>query len=155
VAGALEWLRWPEKKRSELGDRFRSAALRDHSGASWKSRWLDPAISSLSLPQEDHSHSEPEAQQREFSFLGLGRASWVTDWPAGMFVAGAILNADHVPRPIRVSGLLHSIKPLLFDTAGDGKPRQRLRMFAGLAEPFVPNRILSALRRAWRAIISK
>ena len=156
VAGALRWLQWPEKKRSELGDRFRSAALRDHYGASWKSKWLDPAIRALSLPHGDTGCAEPTRPlPKEFSFLGLGRASWTTNLPSSMFVAGAILNTEDVPRPIRISGLLHSIKPLLFDTAGDGKPLQRLQMFAGLVKPFVQNRILSAPRKIWRAIFGK
>ena len=151
VAGALRWLQWSDQERTELGSRFRAAVLRDHSGASWKSKWLDPAIRALSLPHGDPGCVEPARPlPGDFSFLGLGRASWAQDWPPGMFVAGAILNTDHVPRSIRISAIMHSIKPLLFDAHGVGNPRQRFRMFAGLVEPFVQNRIFSALRKMRR-----
>jgi len=153
VSGVLEWLRWPEERRSDLGSRFRAAVLNEHCGESWKSKWLDPAIASLRLPPENHDRSDTEGpQQSDFSFLGLGRSSLAVDWPTSMFVAGAILAAEHVPRPIRISGLLHSIKPLLFDTAGDGKARKRLWMFSRLVEPFVRNRILTAPGKTLRVI---
>ncbi len=95
VAGALELLNLPEDKRSELGARFRAAVLREHCGASWKGRWLDPAIDALRLPRNDTAHlSAPEYPgERESTLLWLDR-TWTGNLPASMFVAGAILNTE-------------------------------------------------------------
>lgn len=153
VQGALEWLAIPDDKRSELGDQFRTAVSREHCGESWKCKWLDPAIQALNLPCDDEQHrARSEPPTGEFSYGGFGRAYWATDWPASMFVAEAILSTEHLPRSIRISGLLHSIKPLLLDTAGDGMLRKRVWMFARLLEPFLRRRILAAPRKLRSAI---
>jgi hypothetical protein len=156
VTGLIGWLRWPEGKRSELGGRFRTAVLQEHCGSLWQSKWFDPASDALSLPREDPYRSEPERPQgKEFSFFGLGRASWVDDWPASMFVAGAILPRENVPRRIRFSGILHSIKPLLFDTAGDGMAWKRFLMCWRLVALIEPQDILAAMRKMLRTILKK
>lgn len=158
VAGAVEWLGWPEEKRLELGRRFQAAVLQEHSGASWKHAWLDPAIRVLTLPEKESLGSKPgpRISGNDFSFLGLGRASWLAEWPVSMFVAGAVLHAGHVSSTVRRAALLRSVKPLLFDTGGDGKLRMRFRLFVRLAEPLLKariRRIRSAPRRLLRAIV--
>jgi hypothetical protein len=153
VAGVLDWLKWPEEKRSDLGRRFRDAVLQDHCGASWKRKWLDPAVNALRLPCEDPMHLGPNwSQEEELSFPGLGETGSESDWPVGMFVAGAILSTDHVPRPIRISGVFRSIRPALFSKAGDGMRRKRLHMFGLLVASLMPNQIRNAMRWIWRAI---
>lgn len=153
VTGVLEWLEWPEDKRAELGSRFRTAVLREHCGASWKSNWLDPAINALSLPCEKPHCSETErTREKETCFFGLGRSSWEGEWPGGMFVAGAILGTVGVHRRIRFSGVLRSIKPLLFDTAGDGMAGKRFLMFRRLIASIKPKDVVAALRRILRAV---
>ncbi len=153
IAGALAWLGWPAEKRAELGSRFRNAILQEHCGAAWKQKWLDPAIHALNLPGGDPRidlHDAPPG--KEFSFLGLGRASWTTDWPASMFIAGAILSAGDLPRPIRISGILRSIKPLLFDSSGDGMAGKRLLILLRLATPIKARDIYAALRKIVRSL---
>jgi hypothetical protein len=156
VAGVLEWLKWSEDKRAELGGRFRAAVLREHCGASWRSRWLDPTVKALSAPCHGSiAASQPRPGGEENPFLGLAGVNWGAHWPAGMFVAGAILGTDHVPRPIRISGVLHSIKPLLLDTAGDGMARKRLLMFRWLVASIVPKQIFTALQKMLREILKR
>jgi hypothetical protein len=153
VAGVLEWLAWTEEKRSKLGGRFRDAVLRDHSGASWKRNWLDPGLASLTLPGGGPSDSTPDNVQRdEASFPGLGIASPEKDWPPSMFVAGTILADVSMPRPIRISGFFHSIKPLLFHPSGDGTTRRRFMMMRALALSCLPMWIRIPARKIRSAI---
>jgi hypothetical protein len=153
IRKVLEWLEWPEERRSELGSRFRNAILDDHCGASWKYKWLGPAINALISPREDPLDLRPDClQDEERGFPGLGKAGAESDWPAGMFVAGTILNTDHVPRPIRIHGVLHSIKPLLFNAGGDGMTRRRLSMFKMLVSSCMPDQVRTAMRRIWSSI---
>jgi hypothetical protein len=153
VAELLEWLEWPEKRRLELGSRFRNAVLQDHCGASWKSKWLDPALDTLMLSGRDSIASHPNYRREDyFGFPGLGKAWREVDWPAGMFIAGAIHSTDHIPRPIRISGVFRAIKPAFFSTSGDGMRRERLHMFGLLVASLMPNQIRNAMRWMWRAI---
>ena len=156
AAGVLAWLTWPEGKRSELGGCFRAAVLREHCGASWKARWLEPMIAALSATYGAPSASSPHLPEGEGnSFLGLAGVNWGAHWPAGMFVASAILGTDRVPLRIRISGVLHSIRPLVFDTAGDGMARKRLLMFRWLVASILPKRIFAALGDMLRAIFKR
>ena len=156
IRTVLEWLEWPEERRSELGSRFRNAILEDHCGASWKRKWLDPAIEALGKSAENNLNSEQDyATKREPSFPGLGIAGPVSDWPAGMFVAGTILDMDDVPRSIRIHGVLHSIKPLLFNVARDGTTRRRFLMFRNLVVSCLSMRIRTPLRKMRLAIFKK
>ena len=156
IATVLEWLEWPEEKRLELGSRFRTAVLRDHCGESWKSKWLDPAVSALA--SSDDSTSDAETGNREWDearFPGLGVAGPERDWPAGMFVAGTIFTDEHFPRPIRISGVFHSIKPLFFHMSGEGTVQHRLTLLTWLIASCVPYQIRSAPRRLCRSILKK
>jgi hypothetical protein len=159
VAGVLEWLEWPEENRSELGSRFRTAVMRDHCGASWKFRWLDPVVGAMRVPREGQFATSQKAPDgEEDPFLALAGINWKTHWPASMLVAVCVLDTGGLPRRIRLSGLLHSIQPLLFDTAGDGMARKRLSIFTqlvGTVAPIVPNQIIAAVRRKFRAIFKK
>lgn len=153
IATTVEWLEWPEEKRSELGTRFREAVLRDHCGASWKSTWLDPAINALFSPSENFADSNHNWSQRDgSSFPGLGLAGPESDWPSGMFIAGAILSSESVPHPIRVSGALRSIRPALFGPIGNSARRKRLFMLGLLIASLMPIQVRIAMRRVWRAI---
>jgi hypothetical protein len=155
VAGALEWLSWPEEERGELGGRFREAILQEHCGASWKSKWLDPAVQALRAPcDEPSAASQQRSEGEENPFLGMAELNWGAHWPAGMFVAGAICGTNRVPLRIRVSGVLRSIRPLLFDTAEDGMVRKRLLMFRWLVASIVPKHMPSALRKMLRAFLT-
>jgi hypothetical protein len=155
VAGVLEWLRWTEGKRAELGRRFRDAVLEDHCGASWKSKWLDPAINTLMLPRDAPLNLEQDCPQPdELGFPGLGEADTNGDWTDGMFIAGAILSEDHVPRAIRISGVFRSIRPAFFSTAGADIRRKRLLLFGLLIASLMPNQIRAAMRWMWRAIFN-
>jgi len=146
IRTVLEWMEWPEEKRQQLGSRFREAVLRDHCGASWKSRWLDPAVNALMLPAGAPTELEPTSPQRdESSFPGLGIAGPESDWPAGMFIAGTILDTGRVPWPIRLHGMLHSIGPLFLDIADRGMTRMRLSMLTSLVAPFVPRKVRKAV----------
>ena len=153
IRTALEWIEWPEKKRQHLGSRFREAVLRDHCGASWKSRWLDPAVNALMLPADAPTELEPPSPQRdEASFPGLGIAGPESDWPSGMFIAGTIDSYDDAPRPIRISGVFRSIKPVLFHRPGDGTTRRRISLFTWLVASCFPDHVRTAPRRLLRAI---
>lgn len=153
IAGVLDWLEWPEEKRIELGARFRSAVLQDHCGASWKSKWLDPATNALIAPCEVRLDLSPDRSQTdELEFPGLGAFVPQSDWPAGMFVAGAIHSTSHLPRPVRISGVIRSIRPALFGSVGNGTRRQRLLMLGLLVASLVPTRIRTTMRFVWRAI---
>lgn len=148
VAQVLEWLDWPEARRTALGGTFRAAVLREHCGSSWKTIWLDPAVNALREPGDAPiEESKPPSDDAEGTFVGLAGLSWGAHWPAGMFAASAILSTERLPPRIRLSGLLHSIKPLLFDTAGDGMFRKRFQMFRWLLGTIVPRRI-STFKRA-------
>lgn len=157
VAGVAEWLRWPAEKRAELGCRFRRAVLQDHCGASWRSRWLDPAIDVLiSTRNNDLAASKHNCfKKNEAEFPGLGETGSDSDWPAGMFVAGAVLSMDHPPFSIRMSGLLHSIRPAIFCGACDGDRGKRILMLGLLMTSFLPSRIRTPLRWMWRAYFAK
>ena len=151
LASAIAWLEWPAEKRSELGSRFRNAVLQDHCGASWKNRWLDPAISALGLSCEDPTDFRTLYRQEDYlGFPELVKAWSEVDWPAGMHVSGAILSTTHLPRAIRISGLFRSIRPALFDTAGDGTRKKRLLMIGLLVASLMPNQIRIAMRWLWR-----
>ena len=153
VARVLEWLKWPEEKRLELGGRFRNAVLQDHCGASWKSKWLDPAIVALISPC-DLLNSRPNGSQRDESdFPGLGKTALEGDSYADMLITRILIDPEeYFPRPIRISGIFHSIKPLLFDTVGDGKARERLSMFRNLVASCVPMQIRMQVRKIRGAI---
>jgi hypothetical protein len=156
IRTVLEWLEWPEERRSEFGSRFRNAILEDHCGASWKSKWLDPAVNTLISSEDIHSDLAPEDPRlKALGFPGLGIADQENDWPAGMFVAGTIDSYDFAPLPIRISGVFHSIKPLLFHTPGDGTTRLRLSLFIWLLSSCFPDQLRTAPRRILRAILKK
>jgi len=91
----------------------------------------------------------------EAIFPGLGIAGAESDWPGGMFVAGAIVSTDHLPRPVRISGVFHSIRPALFSTARDGRRRKRLLMLGLLVASLMPSQIRAAMRWMWRAIFAR
>jgi hypothetical protein len=91
------------------------------------------------------------AQGKDFSFIGLERASWAEDWPASMFVAGAVLGTAHVPRPVWISSVLRSIKPLFLDTAGVGMVKKRLLIFGRLVAPLLSDRLSAALQERFPA----
>jgi len=154
IQTVLEWLEWPEEKRLELGSRFRKALLQDHCGASWKNKWLDPAIDAMASPGKDLPDSRT-AQGEYLEFPGLGKAWREVNWPADMFVAGAILGTDRIPRSIRTSGLFRSIRPALFGAAGNGTRRQRLFMFGLLFASLMPSRIRTTMRWIWRAVFAR
>lgn len=150
IATVLEWLEWPEKKRLELGSRFRNAVLQDHCGASWKKKWLDPAVSALMSSGRD---AHPAYRREDYLGLpGLGKAWSEVDWPAGMFVTGAIISHDRMPRQIRISGVLRSMGPALFSNAGDGMRRKRIYMLGLLIASLVPNQVRTTMRWMWRSI---
>jgi len=153
IRTSLEWMEWPEEKRQELGARFREAVLRDHCGASWKSRWLDPAVKALMLPAATSAELEPKDSQRnEASFPGLGIAVSEYDWPSDMFVAATINDDGSLPRPIRISGVLHSIWPLLIHAPDDRTGQRRLSMFTSLVSSCMPDQVRTAIRWMRRAI---
>jgi hypothetical protein len=152
VAGVLQLLQWPKGKRVELGGRLRAAVLQEHCGASWKTKWLDSAVSALSAPCQDPVQSRGEGNQGEQDrYMGLGGLGW-RDGPASMFVAAAILGMDKVPRRIRNSAILRSVKPLLFDTAHDEMFRARFLTFKNLTVPALKNALPPFLRKIFRAI---
>lgn len=156
IATVLEWLTWPEEKRSELGMRFRNAVLEGHCGASWKRKWLDPAINALVAPSDGLVDSRSTGpQQDDSAFPGLGVAGPESDWPPGMFVAGTILSDDEIPRAIRISGVVHSIKPLLFNTPRDGTLRKRLSIFRTLVASCLPMQVRTMVRRMRYAIFTR
>lgn len=156
IATVLEWLEWPEEKRLEIGGRFRYAVLRDHCGASWKGKWLDPVVSALTSSGDIASVSVPvNSKTDEASFPGLGIAGPESDWPAGMFVAGAIVSTDHLPGPVRISGVFRSFRPAFFGTARDGRTRERLLMFGLLIASLMPSQIRAAMRWMWRAVFAR
>ncbi len=156
IRTVLEWLEWTEERRLELGSRFRNAVLEDHCGASWKSKWLDPAINALLSSGDIQSDLVPENPRlKALGFPGLGIASPENDWPVGMFVAGTIDSYDFAPLPIRISGVFHSIKPLLFHKPGDGTARRRISLFAWLVASCLPDRVRTTPRRILRAIFKK
>ncbi len=148
VARVLEWLTWPEGKRSELGSRFRNAVLRDHCGAAWKRKWLDPAVAALISPGDGLPNSTPNGSQRdESSFPGLGETVLEGNSYAGMLIAGIINSDNSIPRPIRISGAFHSIKPLLFHTPSDGTTRKRFLMLRALVSSCLPMWVRMPLRK--------
>ena len=153
IARVLEWLDWPEERRSELGGRFRDAVLRDHVGASWKSNWLDPAIKALGASVEEGLNAErDDDNNRESDFPGLGKLTVQADWFDGMLIAGVILSVVDISRAIRISAVLHSIRPLVFNTTGDGTIRMRVLMFRALISSCLPMRIRMPIRRLRHAI---
>ena len=142
VAEVLEWLRWPETKRSELGSRFRSSLLREHCGASWKDKWLDPAVNALSLDGVAGVQPRHEGvEERQDDYLALTAARW-DDRPASMLIAVTILETPEVDLSIRISGVWHSILPWLFDTAHDGMKRKRFFVFKSLVKSVLPRPVV-------------
>jgi hypothetical protein len=155
VAGVLQWLQWPESKRSELGGRLRAAVLQEHCGASWKTKWLDSAVNALSAPCEDPVQSRRERLKAEQDrYLGLAGLEWV-DQPVSMFVAVAVLGMDEVHRRIRISGVLRSVKPLLFDTVHDGMARERFLIFKELMKTILPTTLVSVMGKMLRPILKR
>lgn len=156
IAGVLEWLEWPEAKRLELGSDFRNAVLRDHCGASWKTRWLDPAINAMTMPGEASPALSRKGQPEECPPpLRLAASFTNRSWPSGMFVAGTIDSYDFAPLPIRISGVFRSIKPLLFHKPGDGTTWRRFSLFMWLVASCLPEQVRTAPRRIVRAIFKK
>jgi len=140
VAGVLEWMEWPEDKRSELGGRLRAAVLEGNCGAAWKSKWLDPAIRALDARCDDQfPTSLQRADGGENPFLVLAGMDWEAGWPTSMLIARATLSA-RLPLRMRLLGLLHSIGPLLFGTANGGAFRKRFLMFMKLLTAIVPRK---------------
>ena len=94
----------------------------------------------------DHSNSlEP-------CFPGLGKLTVQADWFDGMLIAGVILSGGDIPSSIRISGVFHSIRPLLFKTTGAGTVRTRLSIFKILVKSCVPDQIKTIVRIMWRAL---
>jgi len=151
VARVLEWLEWPEEKRLELGACFRAAVLRDHCGASWKLKWLEPAVRALKAPS---ATSRQRTDGEEYPSLMMAGFESCGDWPAGMLVAWAALSGP-LPLRIRLSGVLRSIKPLLFDTAGDRNFRKRLLMFMWLVAKCLPDPMRAPMRKIGRAVFKR
>ncbi|MGB8029886.1 MAG: hypothetical protein WCF30_09485 [Terracidiphilus sp.] len=140
VAGVLEWLEWPEDKRSELGGRFRAAVLEGNCGASWKSKWLDPAIRALDARCDDQFPTSLQCTDGgENPFLVLAGLEWEAGWPTSMLIARATLSA-RLPLRMRLLGVLRSIGPLLFGTAEGGAFRTRFLMFITLLSAIVPGK---------------
>jgi hypothetical protein len=156
VAQVRGWLQWPAEKRSELGSRFREAVLRDHCGASWKTKWLDPAVKALASPEQIRSDSN-YAQPFESFVLPpwTGKPIANSNWPSGMLAAGVIDSYDSAPLPIRVSGVFHSIRPLIFHRFGDGTTWRRISLFAWLVSSCLPDRVRTAPRRMLGATLRK
>ena len=153
VAGVLEWLNWPEEKRLELGGRFRAAVLRDHCGASWKLNWLDPAVKALQAPiDEPSASSRQRTDGDENPLLKLAGGEYSAGWPTGMLVAWSALYGP-LPLRIRLSGVLRSIKPLLFDA--DRNFRKRLLMFTWLMAKCLPRPIHSSARAIYHRAFKK
>jgi hypothetical protein len=151
IGRVLEWLDWPEGKRSALGARFRDAVIRDHVGASWKSKWLDPAIKALGRSAEKIENVGLDHDDGlESHFPGLGTLTVQADWFDGMLIAGAILSSGDIQRSIRISGVFRSIRPLLFNTTGDGTVRMRVLMFRALISSCLPMWIRMPVRRLRR-----
>lgn len=153
IATTLEWLEWPKEKRSKLGRSFRDAVLLDHCGASWKSRWLDPAVKALTSPgyiSSERVSTNPSGDGTDFP--GLGIAGPENDWPDGMFVAGTILSDGLIPLSIRISGVFRSIKPLLFHKTGDGMTAKRFLIFRSIVASCVPIQIRMPVRKMRSAI---
>jgi hypothetical protein len=147
-----EWLEWPEEKRLELGGRLRDAVLRDHCGAGWKSKWLDRAIDALANSREHNIEPElGQSNSRKIGFPGLGDIVLDGNAYTGMMIAGIINADDSIPRPIRISGALHSIKPALFHT-GNGTARKRLLILRALVSSCVPIRIRIPVRNLRKAV---
>jgi hypothetical protein len=150
VEGVLQWLRWSDDQRSELGGRLRAAVLQEHFGASWKTKWLDVAVSALSAPCDDPVQSPLGPPQGEQDlYLGLAELG-LLDRPASMFVAAAVLGLNDLPRPIRMSGLMHSFRPLLFDTVHDGRARERFLSFKDLTKTVLPKTLMTGVRKVLR-----
>jgi hypothetical protein len=155
VAGVLQWLQWPEEKRAELGCRLRAAVLQEHCGASWKTRWLDPAMSALSASCQGSVKSKRKGLEGNKDFFqGLAGLEW-PGGAASMFVAAAILFAEEIPWRIRISGLLRSIKPLLLDTAHDDMPRVRFLMSKDLIKTVLPKPVVAVMGRIVRPIVKR
>lgn len=153
ITNTLEWLAWPEDRRSELGGCFRNAVLQDHCGAFWKSKWLDPAVSALTQREQAPSELAPKnSYSNESAFHGFGIAVPANDWPSGMFVAGTIDSYEDASHPIRISGVFHSIRPLLFHSLVDGTTWHRLSLFTWLLMSCLPDHVRTAPRRLLRAI---
>lgn len=147
VIGVLEWLRWPERKRAELGFRLRAAVLQEHCGASWKEKWLDPAVTALharrlAMTQEGNGDHSREADGL-CALASLPR----DDRPTSMFVAGTIFEDSTFDYRIRLSCVWRSVKPLLFDTARDRMGPKRLKAFGQLAETLLPEPLAIVLRK--------
>ncbi len=154
AAGVLEWLAWPEEKRLELGARFRAAVLRDHCGASWKLKWLDPAVRALRAPLDEPSASGRQpTDEKENPFLMPAGFESCAGWPAGMLVAWSALYGP-LPLRIRLEGVLRSIKPLLFDDSVRDFPK-RLLMFTWLVAKCLPKPVHSSVRAMYRAAFKK
>lgn len=156
IAVVLDWLEWPEEKRLELGGRFRKAVVKDHCGASWKSTWLDPAVNALRSPGEDPLQlGQDFAQKKELGFPGLGVTGPAGQWHYGMFIAGIIGSAEYIPRPIRISAVFQSIRPVLFNSPSDGRMGKRLTIFKGLVSSCVPDQLRTVVRNMRDAIFMK
>lgn len=154
VATALEWLDWPEEKRVDFGSRFRMVVLDDHCGASWRKKYLEPAIAALNAAGKQNANQESGgAEGFDFAFPGLGKPVLESDGFAGMWIAGAVDLIPYIPWPLKVSGLFHSIKPLLSSSAADSTIRQRLSIFRELIEICMPSRIHAARRWVLRTFL--
>jgi len=155
VEGVLQWFRWSNDQRSELGGRLRTAVLQEHYGASWKTKWLDAALNALSAPCGDTVQPQLRYLEGEQDrYLGLAE-SGLLDCPASMFVAAAILGLKDLPRPIRMSGVLRSLRPLLFDTVHDGRARERMLLFKDLTKTVLPKKLMIGLKKALRPTFNR
>lgn len=155
VERVLQWLRWSDDQRSELGGRLRAAVLKEHVGASWKTKWLDAAVNALNAPCDTPAQSRlgplEGEQDRFLTFAELG----LLDCPASMFVAAAVLGLNDLPRPIRMSGVMHSFRPLLFDTAHDGRARERFLMFKDLTKTVLPKAVITGINKVFRPALKR
>ncbi len=138
VAGALEWLDWPETRRAELGSHLRAAVLKEHCGASWKSKWLDPALNALNSPDLTAIAPKINVEDREPGHCQSLLALRNNAHPASMFIATTILEIPEIDRKIRISGVWRSVKPLLFDSAQAGTSRERFSIFRNLLKTVLP-----------------
>jgi hypothetical protein len=155
VAGVLEWLRWPESKRTELGGRFRAAVLREHCGISWKKKWLNPALNALDFTGPSAAQLKNEvAEGEQDHYLGLALVC-IDACPASMRVAATILEDPEIDWRIRISGLWHSIKPWLFDTAHDGMARERFVIFRNLVKTVLPKPIVIVVAKLLHPILKR
>jgi hypothetical protein len=155
VAGAVQLLQWPEGKRAELGGRLRAAVLQEHCGASWKKKWLDPALDALNSLDPTPTQPARDRDDREADRLvGLAGLGW-TSRPASMFIADAIVSISEVALRIRVSCLWRSIWPWLFDSANDGMARKRFRLFRDTVKTVLPNAVSRVVAKLLHPILKR